>query len=156
MLNNSLIIQKAYWYRRFRLLWRVFQSKLTKTQIASEHCIGILKNWYPCLKCNNIKVEGKKRVKNYSEFILISYARINILYKYSNSYVWEMALLDQISILCREQYIWPSRKVETNRDVLLRLPSIQLRTLSKTSLKSILLCITRIGMLTPNWRVREF
>ena len=40
-----------------------FNDKIAKARVVSEHCIGIMKNRFPCLKCINITVDGKTGVK---------------------------------------------------------------------------------------------
>jgi hypothetical protein len=38
-----------------------FNTRLAKVRIVSEHCIGILKGRFGCLKRSNIKLKNKQR-----------------------------------------------------------------------------------------------
>ena len=40
-----------------------FNERLAKPRVTSEHCIGILKNRFPCLKCSNVSINGKRGVQ---------------------------------------------------------------------------------------------
>lgn len=40
-----------------------FNTEIGRIRVVSEHCIGILKNRFPCLKCLNIQIEGKESMK---------------------------------------------------------------------------------------------
>ena len=47
-----------------------FNTQLAQVRIVSEHCIGILKGCFTCLKRNNIKLkDSKKEVKELVELI---------------------------------------------------------------------------------------
>jgi len=41
-----------------------FNTEIGRIRVVSEHCIGILKNRFPCLKCLNIQIgDGKESMK---------------------------------------------------------------------------------------------
>jgi hypothetical protein len=63
-----------------------FNKALAQVRISSEHCIGMLKGRFPCLKRNNIKL--KKNVKEVKELVELIGACIvmhNLLIKYDES-----------------------------------------------------------------------
>ena len=60
-----------------------FNTCLAQVRIASEHCIGILKGRFPCLKKNNIKLKNSKaEVKELVELIGACIVLHNLLINY--------------------------------------------------------------------------
>ena len=60
-----------------------FNTCLAQVRIASEHCIGILKGRFKCLKCNNIKLKNdKKEVKQLVDLIGACIVLHNLLINY--------------------------------------------------------------------------
>jgi hypothetical protein len=61
-----------------------FNTELAKVRIASEHCIGILKGRFQCLKRNNIQLKsGKKEVKELVDLIGACIVIHNLLINYN-------------------------------------------------------------------------
>jgi hypothetical protein len=46
-----------------------FNKLLTKPRVKSEHCIGLLKGWFPWLKNIRITIPSKKDLKQINKFI---------------------------------------------------------------------------------------
>jgi hypothetical protein len=73
-----------------------FNTLLAQVRIASEHCIGILKGRFQCLKRNNIKLkQGKKEVKEIVDLIGACIVMHNLLINYDEDdipkrWYWEM------------------------------------------------------------------
>ena len=40
-----------------------FNTQIGRLRVKSEHCIGILKNRFPAVRRNNIRVRGKRDIK---------------------------------------------------------------------------------------------
>jgi hypothetical protein len=60
-----------------------FNTMLAQVRIASEHCIGILKGRFPCLRRNNIKLkDGNKEVKEIVDLIGSCMVIHNLLINY--------------------------------------------------------------------------
>jgi hypothetical protein len=63
-----------------------FNTMLAHVRISSEHCIGILKGRFPCLKRNNIKLkDGKKEVKELVDLIGACAVLHNLLIDYDEN-----------------------------------------------------------------------
>lgn len=56
-----------------------FNTKLGRARVKSEHCIGILKNRFPCLKKMNIVIDGKRGVKEVMQIFTACAVMHNIL-----------------------------------------------------------------------------
>jgi hypothetical protein len=77
-----------------------FNTMLAQVRIASEHCIGILKGRFGCLKRNNIKLgKTKKEVKELVELIGACIVIHNLLINYSDDDIpreWYDQMKDKI------------------------------------------------------------
>ncbi len=85
-----------------------FNTLLAQVRIASEHCLGILKGRFQCLKRNNIKLKsGRKEVKDILDLIGACIVIHNLLINYDEDelpkeWYWEME--DEIDwTLCDEE-----------------------------------------------------
>jgi hypothetical protein len=73
-----------------------FNTLLAQVRIASEHCIGILKGRFQCLKRNNIRLKtGRKEVKEVVDMIGACMVMHNLLINYDEddipkTWYWEM------------------------------------------------------------------
>jgi hypothetical protein len=62
-----------------------FNTLLAQVRIASEHCIGIMKGRFPCMKRINIKIKsGKKEVKEIVDIIGACAVLHNLLINYND------------------------------------------------------------------------
>jgi hypothetical protein len=77
-----------------------FNTELAKVRIASEHCIGILKGRFQCLKRNNIQLKGgKKEVKQLVDLIGACIVIHNLLINYNEDEIpreWYEKIKDDI------------------------------------------------------------
>ena len=77
-----------------------FNTKLAQVRIASEHCIGILKGRFPCLKQNNIKLKNSKaEVKELVELVGACIVLHNMLIDYDEDPIpesWYEHMNDEI------------------------------------------------------------
>jgi hypothetical protein len=77
-----------------------FNTLLPEVRIVSEHCIGILKGHFQCLKCNNIKLKnGRKEVKEVVDLIGACMVIHNFLINYNEDEIpkeWYWELEDKI------------------------------------------------------------
>jgi hypothetical protein len=77
-----------------------FNTELAKVRIASEHCIGILKGRFQCLKHNNIKLKGgKEEVKELVDLIGACIVIHNLLINYNEDKIpkeWYERMKDDI------------------------------------------------------------
>jgi hypothetical protein len=77
-----------------------FNTLLAQVRIASEHCIGILKGRFQCLKRNNIKLKnGRKEVKEVVDLIGACMVIHNLLINYEEDELpkeWYWELEDEI------------------------------------------------------------
>jgi len=58
-----------------------FNTKLGSPRVRSEHCIGILKNRFPCLKTINIRIKGRDQLKEFMDLVEACSVLHNILIK---------------------------------------------------------------------------
>jgi hypothetical protein len=64
---------------------KLFKTLLAQVRIASEHCIGILKGQFPCLKRNNIKLKSEpEEVEELVDLIGACIVMHNLLIDYNN------------------------------------------------------------------------
>jgi len=61
-----------------------FNTKLASPRVLSEHCIGILKNRFPCLKTINVRIRGREQLKEVMDLVEGCYVLHNILIKDDN------------------------------------------------------------------------
>ena len=77
-----------------------FNTCLAQVRIASEHCIGILKGRFRCLKQNNIKLKnGKKEMKELVNLIGSCIVLHNLLINYEEEHMptnWYDEITDEI------------------------------------------------------------
>jgi hypothetical protein len=98
-----------------------FNTMLAQVQIASEHCIGILKGRFQCLK-KNIKLKsGKKEVKEIVDIIGACIILHNLLINYDEDDIpheWYCTMSDNIDWTLydeEEEDICPVETVEADR-----------------------------------------
>jgi len=46
-----------------------FNTQIGRVRVKSEHCIGILKNRFPAVRRNNIRVRGKGDIKRLLQLV---------------------------------------------------------------------------------------
>jgi hypothetical protein len=64
---------------------KLFNSCLAQVRIASEHCIGILKGRFGCIKRNNVQLKkGKKELKHLVRMIGACMVLHNLLINYED------------------------------------------------------------------------
>lgn len=56
-----------------------FNTQLGRLRVKSEHCIGILKNRFPAVRRNNIRVRGKRDIKRLLQLVDCAAILHNIL-----------------------------------------------------------------------------
>lgn len=56
-----------------------FNTQIGRLRVKSEHCIGILKNRFPAVRRNNIRVRGKRDIKRLLQLVDCAAILHNIL-----------------------------------------------------------------------------
>jgi hypothetical protein len=100
-----------------------FNTMLAQVRISSEHCIGILKGRFQCLKRNNIKLkkDGKKEVKEIVDLIGACAVLHNLLINYQEDDIpheWYCEMNDNIDWTMYdedEEYVDPVHTEESDR-----------------------------------------
>jgi hypothetical protein len=81
-----------------------FNTLLAKVRITSEHCIGVLKGRFSCLKQNDIRLrKGKKEVKELIDIITSCIILHNLMINYNEPDIpqeWYDKMRDEIDWSC--------------------------------------------------------